>query len=69
MLLFIIFVLLQYLESIRQFVNENLRHLAHSPAVQMQDVPSDLLPADLRQQDEDSRDPDVRNHQDEADSR
>lgn len=38
-----IFMLLQYLEQIRQTVFENLKMLNHAPSVQIHDVPSDML--------------------------
>ncbi|CAI8057805.1 Histone deacetylase 3 [Geodia barretti] len=39
--------LLQYIDQIRQTVVENLRLLPHSPSVQMQQVPPDMLSMDL----------------------
>ena len=50
---------LQYLDMIRQFVHENLRHMAHAPSIQMQDVPPDMIDLDNLEAD-DSTNPDVR---------
>ena len=50
----------QYLDSLKQFVHENLKYLSHAPSVQMQDVPPDSLNMDIN---EDNLDPDLRNHQ------
>ncbi|ELU06885.1 hypothetical protein CAPTEDRAFT_184599 [Capitella teleta] len=44
-----------YLESIKQYVMENLRHIAHAPSVQMHDVPPDLISIDYDEPDPDSR--------------
>lgn len=55
----------QYLDNIRQSVHENLRGLTHSPSVQMQDIPPDLLSLENTEE----QDPDVHNHQDEVDKR
>ncbi len=52
---------LQYLDSMKQFVHENLKFLSHAPSVQMQDVPPDAYNSDFMNN-EDSLDPDVRNH-------
>ena len=57
------------MDQIKQFCLENLRHLQHSPSVQMQDISPDAIDYEENMMDEDSRDPDVRNHQDEIDSR
>jgi histone deacetylase 3 len=53
----------QYLETLRQFIHENLRHLPHSPSVQMQDIPSDMIDLDNL----DELDPDTRTNQDDID--
>ena len=50
----------QYLDSLKQFVHENLKYLSHAPSVQMQDVPPDSLNMDIN---EDNLDPELRNHQ------
>lgn len=55
----------QYLDTLRQFIHENIRHLPHSPSVQMQDIPPDLINLDNL----DDLDPDVRNHQEDVDKR
>jgi len=55
----------QYLDTVKQFCLENLRHVAHAPSVQMHDVPPDLLNLD----NVDEPDPDIRNHQDDVDRR
>jgi histone deacetylase 3 len=54
----------QYLDTLRQFIRENLRHLPHSPSVQMQDIPSDLINLDNF---DEQLDPDVRTSQDDID--
>eukprot|EP00898_Chlorokybus_atmophyticus_P006404 jgi/Chlat1/6765/Chrsp50S06460 len=46
-----------YMNNIKQQVFENLRHLAHAPSVQMQEVPPDFMIPDY---DDDEGDPDVR---------
>ena len=38
-----LYLLVQYLEQIRQTVFENLKMLNHAPSVQIHDVPSDML--------------------------
>ncbi|KAK2158305.1 hypothetical protein LSH36_173g05060 [Paralvinella palmiformis] len=53
----------QYLDSIKQFIHENLRHVAHAPSVEMQDIPPDLI--NLETIDHPETDPDVRNNGDE----
>ncbi|GAB6028897.1 Histone deacetylase 3 [Chamberlinius hualienensis] len=55
----------QYLDSIVKTVCENLKCLEHSPSVQMQEVPSDLLSYENIEE----TDPDIRNHQNEIDNR
>lgn len=55
----------QYLDTLRQFIHENIRHLPCSPSVQMQDIPPDVINLDNL----DDLDPDVRNHQDDVDKR
>ncbi|KAL5017145.1 hypothetical protein ScPMuIL_006734 [Solemya velum] len=55
----------QYLDSIRQTVNDNLKNLAHAPSVQMQDVPPDLLSLDNTNE----GDPDVTNTEEDMDKR
>lgn len=40
----------QYLEQIKQHVIENLRYLPHSPSVQMQQVPPDMLSMELTEE-------------------
>ncbi len=57
----------QYLDSVRQFVLDNLRHVAYAPSVQMQDVPPDLISLDNVEESE--LDPDIRNHQEDIDRR
>ena len=59
------FLLAQYLDTIRQFVQENLRNIAHAPSVQMQDVPPDMISTESL----DEPNPDVRNPQEEEDKR
>ena len=54
---------IQYLDSIKQFIHENLRHVAHAPSVEMQDIPPDLI--NLETIDHPETDPDVRNNGDE----
>ena len=53
----------QYLDTLRQFIHENMRHLAHSPSVQMHDIPPDSINLDNL----DEIDPDTRNDQEELD--
>ncbi|WAR22758.1 HDAC3-like protein, partial [Mya arenaria] len=55
----------QYLESLRQMVHENLKQVAFSPSVEMQDVPPDLLSFDNTEE----PDPDIRNSQQDQDKR
>lgn len=55
----------QYLETIVKSVYENLKCLDHSPSVQMQDVPSDLLNLENIEE----PDPDIRNSQNDLDNR
>ena len=55
----------QYLESLKQMVNENLKQCACSPSVEMQDVPPDLLSLENTEE----PDPDVRNSQADQDKR
>lgn len=38
-----LYLLVQYLDQIRQTVFENLKMLNHAPSVQIHDVPSDML--------------------------
>ncbi|CAL1280171.1 unnamed protein product [Larinioides sclopetarius] len=57
----------QYLETIVKHVTENLKCLVHAPSVQMQDVPEDLLRAQMEEEKE--TDPDVRMSQQEADAK
>ena len=57
----------QYLDSIRQVIHENLRHVAHAPSVEMQDIPPDLINIDSI--DNLEIDPDVRNHAEEEERR
>ena len=61
-------LLLQYLESINQFVRENLRQLEHAPGIQMQDVPRDLIDLDNLDRD-DEADVDVRESAEELERR
>jgi len=53
----------QYLDTLRQFIHENLRHLQHSPSVQMHDIPPDSINLDNL----DEIDPDTRNDQEDLD--
>ena len=55
----------QYLDSIKQYIAENLRHVAHAPSVQMHDVPPDLISIDGL----DEPDPDMHTSQEEEDRR
>ncbi|ESO02031.1 hypothetical protein HELRODRAFT_65955 [Helobdella robusta] len=36
----------QYLDTLKQFIHENLRHLPHSPSVQLQDISPELINLD-----------------------
>nr|QVX32609.1 HDAC3 [Platynereis dumerilii] len=56
----------QYLESIRQFIHENLKYLSHAPSVQMQDIPTDIFNLE---DPEENLNPDIRNHQETEDRR
>lgn len=42
----------QYLDTLRQYINENVRHLAHAPSVQMQDIPLDMINFDNLDEDD-----------------
>ena len=55
----------QYLETIKATVIDNLRLLPHSPSVQMQQVPPDMLSMEVTTE----TNPDERNPQSEVDSR
>ncbi|KAK3592158.1 hypothetical protein CHS0354_019449 [Potamilus streckersoni] len=55
----------QYLDNLKQTVHDNLKQITHSPSVQMQDIPPDLL----RLENTEEQDPDIHNHQDELDKR
>ena len=55
----------QYLDSIKATVIDNLRLLPHSPSVQMQQVPPDMLSMEVTTE----TNPDERNPQSEVDSR
>ncbi|XP_033636337.1 histone deacetylase 3-like [Asterias rubens] len=55
----------QYIDQVRQTVQENLKCIAHAPSVQMQDVPPDLLSLDETEE----PDPDVRSSTKEQDER
>ena len=55
----------QYLDSLRQYVGENLKQLACAPSVEMQDVPADLLSLENTEE----PNPDVRNNQNDVDRR
>jgi hypothetical protein len=55
----------QYLETIRATVIDNLRLLPHSPSVQMQHVPPDMLSMEVTTE----TNPDERNSQNELDAR
>lgn len=55
----------QYLETIRATVIDNLRLLPHSPSVQMQHVPPDMLSMEVTTE----TNPDERNPQSELDLR
>jgi len=55
----------QYLETIIKSVSDNLKCLDNSPSVQMQDVPPDILNLENIEE----PDPDVRNHQNDLDTR
>ena len=55
----------QYLETIRATVIDNLRLLPHSPSVQMQHVPPDMLSMEVTME----TNPDERNSQSELDAR
>lgn len=46
-------------------VNDNLKQLACSPSVEMQDIPPDLLSLDNIEE----SNPDITNHQDDVDKR
>ena len=60
------FLFQQYLESIRQFIHENLKYLSHAPSVQMQDIPTDIFNLE---DPEENLNPDIRNHQETEDRR
>ena len=49
-------------------MRENLRHLAHAPSVQMQDVPPDMIDLDNVNPEEDA-DPDIRETAEEVERR
>ena len=55
----------QYLDTIKATVIDNLRLLPHSPSVQMQQVPPDMLSMEVTME----TNPDERNPQNEMDSR
>ena len=55
----------QYLDTIKATVIDNLRLLPHSPSVQMQQVPPDMLSMEVTME----TNPDERNSQSEVDSR
>ncbi|XP_038048330.1 histone deacetylase 3-like [Patiria miniata] len=55
----------QYIDQVRQTVQENLKCIAHAPSVQMQDVPPDLLSLEETEE----QDPDVRNSTKDQDTR
>ena len=61
---------MQYLDSINQFVRENLRQLEHAPGIQMQDVPRDLIDLDnLDHKEDDPHHRDVRETTEELERR
>ncbi|CAH1775409.1 unnamed protein product, partial [Owenia fusiformis] len=55
----------QYLDSVKQTVQEHLRCLDHAPSVQIQDVPPDLLSIENLNE----GDPDIRNNVEDSDER
>jgi histone deacetylase 3 len=59
----------QYLEAITRHVYDNLKMIQHSPSVQMQDVPGDLLPSSQDSALMEDLDPDTRLSQAEEDRR
>ncbi|KAI0218009.1 Histone deacetylase 3 [Lamellibrachia satsuma] len=54
-----------YLDTLKQFIHENLRTLIHAPSVQMHDVPPDLISLDNVEE----MDPDTRNQPEEVERR
>ncbi|XP_045157951.1 histone deacetylase 3-like [Mercenaria mercenaria] len=55
----------QYIESLKQMVSENLKQLACSPSVEMQDIPPDLLSLENTEE----PNPDILNNQADVDKR
>ncbi|KAL4236523.1 Histone deacetylase 3 [Mactra antiquata] len=55
----------QYIEGLKQMVHDNLKQLACSPSVEMQDVPPDLLSLDNTEE----QNPDITNNQYDNDKR